>query len=170
MKTEQYPHKVAAVYHDASSASEARRCLELADIGDIRVRLLDSTVIDPETGIEPEQNGTRNRFIQDILLGGSIGAAVGTAGAGAAAALLPSLFISAPVVAPLVVAGYGATLGAGAGAVKSMKVREDMLAGLVEDALREGFHVLVLHAPNTEIRKQAEAIIESTVVDKVATS
>lgn len=170
MNTEHYPHKIAAIYLDESSTLAAKSSLEQANIGDIRVRRLDSKVLDPETGIEPEQEETRNRFIQDILVGGAIGTAAGTIGAGATAMLLPSLFVSAPVVAPLVVIGYGATLGSGVGAIKSMKVREDMLAGLVEDALKENFHVLVVHAPDTETRKQAETVIEASMAEKVVTS
>lgn len=170
MDTEHYSHKIAAIYPDASSIMSAKAALEKADLGDVKIRELDASTLDPEPGIEPEQKGTRNRFIHDILAGGAVGTAAGAAGAGAAAVLLPSLFVSAPVVTPLIVIGYGATLGGGAGAIKSMKVKEDMLAGMVEDAIGEGFHVLVVHVPDKETRGRAEAVIDDTLAEKTASS
>lgn len=169
MKTEQYPHKIAAIYSDADHADAAVDALGEAAIGDVRVTHLDPDSPDIGRGIEPEQAATRNRFILDILAGGGIGTAAGAVGAGAIAIGLPSLFVSVPVVGPLVLAGYGATLGAAAGAIKGIKVKEGLLAGMVQDALKDGFHVVIIHSPDTETHERAERLVNETLTEDTQT-
>ncbi|MFN2309006.1 MAG: hypothetical protein ABR553_04630 [Gammaproteobacteria bacterium] len=79
--------------------------------------------------IEAEQLATRNRLIQDILVGTGVGTVVGAAGAVAIAVILPSLFISVPVIGPLMVTGYGSSLGMTAGGIKALKIKWGLLAG-----------------------------------------
>lgn len=170
MQTEQYPHKIAAIYTDAARVDAAIRALWDAAVGDVRMTRLAPDSPDPGRGIEPEQAETRNRFIVDMLTGGGIGTAIGAVGAGAIAIGLPTLFVSAPVVGPLAVAGYGATLGATAGAIKAFKVKEGLLADMVKDSLARGFHVLVVHARDAEAQGRAEQVIEHTVTEDTLTA
>lgn len=170
MQTEQFPHKVAAIYTDAARVDAAIGALRDAAVGDVRLNRLAPDSPDPGRSIEPEQAGTRNRFIVDILAGTGIGTAMGAVGAGAIAIGLPTLFVSAPVVGPLVVAGYGATLGATAGAIKAFRVKEGLLADVVKDSLDRGFHVLIVHAPDAETQERAEHVIEQTVTEDTFTA
>ena len=170
MKTEQYPHKVAAIYGDAEQADAAVAALRKADVGDVRITHLDPESPDPGRGIEPEQLATRNRFIIDMLAGGGIGTAVGAAGAGAIAVALPSLFVAVPVLGPLTVAGYGATLGAAGGAIKAFRVKEGLLADMVKDALDRGFHALIVHSRDVETRERAEKVVAGTVAEDTLTA
>lgn len=168
MQTEVLPHKVAAIYLDAESAEMAIAALHEAGFDASAVLHLDSNSTDVQQAIEPEQTATRNHFIQDILVGSGIGTAIGAVGAGALAVVLPTLFVSAPVVGPLMVAGYGTTLGATAGAIKAFKVREGLLAGMVRDAIKQGFHVVLVHSADDETNARAEAIINSTLAKDTA--
>ena len=166
METEHYPHKVAAVYASAAAAEAAQRELLEARLGDIVIREVGPNTLDADARIEPEQKQTRNSFIKDILAGGALGAAVGAAGAGASAALLPTLFVAAPVLGPLMVVGYAATLGGGAGAVKAFKIKEGVLAGVVEDAAKDGLYSLIVHAPDAETQAHVEEVIQRTLAEK----
>jgi hypothetical protein len=170
METEHYPHKVAAVYSSAGAAQAAQQALLQAGLGDIVIRQVGPNTVDADARIEPEQKQTRNRFIQDILAGGALGAAAGVAGAGASAALLPTLFVAAPVLGPLMVVGYAATLGGGAGAVKAFKIKEGILAGVVEDAAKDGLCSLIVHAPDAETNARVEQILEQTLAEETLTA
>lgn len=165
MNTEHYPHKLAAIYPDSDSTEVAKYNLRYAGLGDVRFVHLHADSAHVDRAIEPEQAETRNHFIRDILIGGVIGSAVGAAGAGALALDMPSLFVSAPVIGPLMVAGYSATLGATAGAIKGFKIKEGLLAGMVQDAIRNGFHVLIVHSPDDAIHMRAERAVARTLVE-----
>ncbi|MHB1214053.1 MAG: hypothetical protein ACYCY9_03605 [Thiobacillus sp.] len=78
--------------------------------------------------------------------------------------------MSAPVVAPLVVLGYAAVIGGTAGAILGIKPREGMLAGMVKDALKAGFYVVIVHAANHAAQQRAEAVISQTMADQSARS
>ena len=170
METEHYPHKVAAVYPSAAAAEAARQELLRAGLVDIDIRQVGPATSDLDARIEPEQRQTRNRFIEDILTGTALGGVAGAAAAGAAAALVPTLFVAAPVLGPLMAVGYAATLGGGAGAVKAFKVKEGMLAGVVEDAAKNGLCSLVIHTPDAETNARVEQIVERTLADKTVTA
>lgn len=170
MKTEQYPHKIAAVYPDGTAAQEALQALDDARLDNIEVTSLNQGKAGVSHAIEPETEETANRIVLDAVYGTAAGGAAGAVTAGAIAAVLPSLFVSAPVVAPLIVLGYGATIGGTAGAVLGLKPRENMLAGLVKDSLKSGFHVVIVHAANPEARQRAEAVIARTMAEKTARS
>ncbi len=168
LETEHYPHKVAAVYPDDASAQQAIQALEDAGLDDIKI----TTLVPSEEGlspaIEPETKETRNKVVLDTLFGTATGGAAGAATAGAIAIVVPSLFVSAPIVAPLIVLGYGAMIGGTAGAIVGLKPREGMLAGLVRDSVKAGYHVVIVHAASHETREQVEAVIGETMTEKTA--
>jgi hypothetical protein len=170
MKTERYPHKIAAIYSDAEHAEGAVRALRQAELDGVEITRLAPDSHAPGSAVEPEQAETRNRFIVDMLVGGGIGTAAGAAGAGAMAIALPSVFVSVPVVGPLVVAGYGAILGATAGALKAFKVKEGLLADMVKDSLDKGFHVLIVHSHDAGTHERAERIVGETFAEDTATA
>ena len=170
MKTELYPHKIAAVYPDGATAEEALQALDAAGLDNIEVTSLEPGEAGVSHAIEPETDETANRIVLDTVYGSAAGGAAGAVTAGAIAAVLPSLFVSAPVVAPLILLGYGATIGGTAGAILGLKPRETFLAGLVKDALKSGFHVVIVHAANNEARQRAETLIGRTMTEKTARS
>jgi hypothetical protein len=47
-------------------------------------------------------------------------------------------------------------------------MRENMLAGLVKDALKDGYHVVVVHARTEEQQHRAETVINDTLVEEIA--
>ncbi len=168
MQTELYPNKIAAVYPDGPAAEAAAMALEAADLDNVSVLRLapgDSLV---DRTIEPETGAIRNTVIRDTISGGTAGTAAGAATAGALAVTAPALFVSAPVVAPLVILGYGALIGATAGAVRGLRLRETVLAGVVRDALEAGYYVIVVHAANAEAQRRAQAVVDDTVTEQTA--
>lgn len=168
MQTEVFPHKVAAIYLNAERAESAMSALRDAGFDAPALLHLHSDSVDVQQAIEPEQAATRNHFIQDIVVGGGIGTVVGALSAGALAIAIPTIFISAPVVGPLMLAGYGTTLGATVGAIKAFKIREGLLSGMVSDAIKQGFHVVMVHSADAETQARAEAVINATMVAETA--
>ncbi|MCA1804858.1 MAG: hypothetical protein LC646_05850 [Xanthomonadaceae bacterium] len=166
MILEHYPYKVAAIYADAVSADVAVSMLEHSGLGDARITRLAPGQTGVDSAIEPEPVGTRNTLTKDTLTGGIAGA--GALVAGAVTALTPALFVSAPVVAPLIILGYGSLIGGTAGAVYGVRIRELALAGLVKDALKAGYHVVLVHSANEQIRARAQAVIGETMAENIA--
>ena len=168
MQTEHYPHKIAAVYQDNTAAEAAAMALDAADLGDVTIVRLapgDSAV---DLAIEPETRGTRGTLVKDTLAGAAVGTAAGAVAGGAAALATPALFLSAPVVGPLVVLGYGAMIGSAAGAIRGLRMRENLLASLVKDALDAGYHCIIVHAANEEAEHRAQEVIDATVTEETA--
>jgi len=166
MKKEHYPHKVAAVYPGAAEAEAAVMALSAANIGDIEIVQLAPGTEDPDIGIEPETDATRDTVVKDTLAGAATGTVAGAAAAGATALFASSLFISAPVVAPLIALGYGTMIGGIAGAIRGLRLREDMLASVVKDALKAGYHVVVVHVENDAIRDQVDDVLNATLSEE----
>jgi hypothetical protein len=168
VKQASYPHKVAAVYPDSTAAEAALNAFNLARLSGLRVTHLTPGSRDVDLEIEPEVDETRNTVVEDTLTGGAAGTATGAAVAGATALLAPALFVSSPVIGPLVVLGYGAMIGSAAGAIRGLRLRETLLAGLVKDVLKAGFHVVLVHAETPEAQQQAQTVIDETMTEETA--
>jgi hypothetical protein len=134
----------------------------------VRVTHLAPGTAGVDLAIEPEIEETRDTLIEKTLTGGAVGTATGAAVVGSAAIIAPALFVSAPVVGPLIVLGYGAMIGSTAGAIRGLRVRETLLAGLVKDALKAGFHVILAHTENPQAQHQAQTVIDGTLADETA--
>lgn len=169
MKHTTYPHKVAAVYPDSDTADAAVQTFGLLQLGGIKVtHLSPGTTREIDLAIEPEVEQTRDTMIGDTFIGGAAGTATGAAVAGATAVLAPALFVSSPLIGPLIVLGYGAMIGSAAGAIRGLRLRETLLAGLVKDALKAGFHVVLVHAEDADAQRRAQTVIDETMVEETA--
>lgn len=159
MLTEHYPHKLAAIFPDADGIEIARKSLVDAQLDDVVMMHLHSGSSRVGQAIEPEQAATRNHFILDILAGAGIGALLGLMLAGLVAAMFPSVFSNVPVLGPLMVIGYVSSVGMIFGAIKSLRVKEGILSGKVQDALKEGSHVLLVHSADDATHTRASRIV-----------
>jgi VIT1/CCC1 family predicted Fe2+/Mn2+ transporter len=169
VETEHYPHKAVAVYLDEETAQQAAQALRDAELGDARIDVLGPDSIDVDRAIEPEPGGARNRIIEDMLAGSAAGAVAGGALiAGGASVLAPALFVSSPIVGPLIVLGYGAMIGGTGGAILGLRAGEHRLAGLVKDALAEGFAAVIVHTADADAESRAAAVIAGTMAEKTA--
>jgi hypothetical protein len=166
MKREHFPYKLAAIYPDERSADAAMDAIDAAVTADIRVTELGPYSGDVDRAIEADTGAVRDAVTRDAAAGGAAGSAVGAATAGAAAAITPALFISAPVVAPLIILGYGAVIGATAGAIHGLRLRDNLFSDMVKDALMAGYYVVVLHAADETARRQADSVIEATLPEQ----
>ncbi|MFP3873567.1 MAG: hypothetical protein ACLFQT_01440 [Thiohalophilus sp.] len=161
----QYPHKLAGIFPDTTSLDRAEQLFREAGFPGDQVNRIHSgeTLREQEQKIESESGGVRNEFIRDISMGtgiGGVGGALGAAGIGLG---LPALYVSAPVVAPLMVIGYAATIGGLAGAVHGLHVKEDVLTSVVEDALHNGYPVLMVHTSDKSETEKAHELMQSTM-------
>ena len=140
MTNEHYPYKVAAVYPDNRAAAAAVGALDAAGLEEVRVVELSPAA----TGIDR---------------------AIGQETAKIAAARPAVLYASAPVAGSLIVLGYGTVTGWADGAIRGLRLRENLLASLLKDALRAGYHVVLLLATNGKSRQHAETVISATLSD-----
>lgn len=163
MNTENYPHKVAAVYPNTTTAKGAIKALEAAAFADAKVIHVapESTKIDQ--AIEPEAKATVDSVLNDAAIGGTTGTITGAAVVAAATFAGSLLFISAPIVGPLAALGYGAMIGGTAGAIHGLKLSKDILTSLVLDAHKSGYHIVIVHAAEIETKQRAQKIISETI-------
>lgn len=168
MKHEHHPHRIAAVYPDRAAAEAALNALSLAGLSGIRITQLAPGAGEVDLAIEPDVEETRNTVVENTLTGSAAGTATGAVVAGATAMLAPALFVSTPVVGPLIVLGYGALIGSAAGAIRGLRVRETLLAGLVKDALKAGYHVVLVHAEDPDAHRRAQTVIDETMAEETA--
>lgn len=170
MRTELYPHKIAAVYPHGGAAEAAVMELNTANLDNVQVVLLAPGAGEAELAIEPDPTATRDTVTRDAVTGAAAGTLAGAAAAGAAAVVAPTLFVSAPVVGSLIVLGYGAVIGGTAGAIHGLRLREGVLAGLVKDALKAGYYVVLVHAADDEAQRRAREIVDETVTENMASA
>jgi hypothetical protein len=127
-----------------------------------------------KTNLDPSVSKTEaksNEVLKDMVVDGAIGATVGTGiGALAEVALIAanvSLFIASPLVAPLALLGWGASLGAMAGATIGSKVGADDKGGrfsdMIRDAISNGQIVLVAETTTEDETALAQKTIQAAV-------
>lgn len=168
MNSERYPYKIAAVYPDNAAAEAAVHDLNITGLGDVEVVRLEPGTNQADLAIEPEREQTRNTVVNDTVTGSVVGTAAGALLTGATALGAPALFVSAPVVGPLVMIGYGGMIGGTVGAIRGLKLHENMLSGLVKDALKEGYHVVIIHAATEEGQQRVQDVINTTMPEDTA--
>lgn len=161
----QYPHKLAGIFPDTAALAQSEQLFREAgfSVEQVNSILADEPVRRQERKIESESGGVRDEFVRDISVGTGVGGVVGAAGAAGIGLGLPALFVSAPVVAPLMVLGYAATIGGLAGAIHGLHIKEDVLTSVVEDALHQGYPVLMIHARDKQQAEKAHELMKSTM-------
>ncbi len=163
-----YAHKVVAIYPDTAAAEAALMALGDARLGDTEVVQLMPGATNIDRAIQPEPDTSRDTMKRETVTGGAAGTATGALIAGVTEVLAPALFVSAPVVGPLIVLGYGALIGGIAGAVRGLRLREDVLKGLVRNALKAGYPVVIIHAASDEAQRKAKAVVGNTLAEQTA--
>lgn len=171
MEQYEFNHELAGIYADNEAAEKAYEAFIKAGFDASEVRLITPDQA-PETNdevsrdIEPESGGTRDQIVKDTAIGTAAGVGAGAAGAGAIGLMAPMLFAAAPVVAPLIVMGYGAAVGGMAGAITGLHVEKTRLAGIVQDALKGGFWVVLVHGRDEAAYRKASEVMEATVAER----
>lgn len=166
----EYQHKLAGIFPDAGAMEQAERLFldKGFQTGQITPIRAEEAVEEQQHKIESESGAVRDEFIKDISMGTGVGGVAGAAGAAGIGLGAPALFVSAPVVAPLMVLGYAATIGGVAGAIHGLHVKEDVLTAVVEDALKEGYPVLMIEARDEAEAENAHKLMQSTMhIDEV---
>jgi uncharacterized membrane protein len=69
-------------------------------------------------------------------------------------------------VAPLIVMGYGAAIGGMGGAITGLHIEKTRLSSMVQDALKGGFFVVLVHGRDENAYRKAREVMETTVVER----
>jgi hypothetical protein len=157
---------VCGIYHDEKSARQTLENLRKGGFTDERLRIIDPH--DPYKGskLEPRGEGVAKEIVKDILIGSGVGGGVGVAGSAALALAQTAVFMSNPVLGTLMIAGYAATVGGIAGALKGVKLKETDMIGVASDALKEGYWIVAVHAADQDQEDKANRIFSESVADK----
>ncbi|MEW5792216.1 MAG: hypothetical protein ACOY5C_01135 [Pseudomonadota bacterium] len=182
---ETYPHKVAGIYADRSSAIAAYDFLRKHGVPEEQLHLIspedaskaqpgqaaDDAAVTAKPGedlhqkLEPEGDEVGKRVLKDHILGAGVGGVVGgVAGAAGVAAMAAggvTLFAAAPVIATLAMAGWGAMVGATVGTGVGMEAGE--FETMITDAAKNGQYILVVHASDEAELENSKQLIQRTV-------
>jgi len=74
-----------------------------------------------------------------------------------------SLFLASPLLGPLTIIGWGASVGAIAGASAGAGIKEGRFADIVKDAVNSGHTVLIAHAATEAETVIAQEMIRASV-------
>lgn len=162
----QYRHHVSGIFSNKIEAEAALHMLLERGVPNKQLQIYESNASLPVA----TQQAQSNEVLKDMVVDGAIGTAVGTGiGALAQVALIAanvSLFIASPLIAPLALLGWGASLGAMAGATYGAKVgseKEGWLSDLVKDAISSGQVVLIAETSTEQETNIAREVIQSSV-------
>lgn len=160
---EKYLHKVAGIYTSQASAEETRKRLIERGFLLEQTNILLPRESFADDKIEPEGNEVLKEVVMDGIIGTAVGGGVGVLGVAAMAAANISLFLASPLLGPLTIIGWGASVGAIAGASAGAGVKEGRFADMVKDAINSGHTVLIVHAATEEQTTLAQNMVKSSL-------
>ncbi|MHB1332812.1 MAG: DUF1269 domain-containing protein [Sulfuriferula sp.] len=160
-----YLHKVAGIYSSRVAAEKVRSQLieQGFDLDQMNILISMDTASDAK--IEPEGNEVLSEVVKDGVIGTAVGSGVGALGVVAMAAANISLFLASPLLGPLTLIGWGASVGAIAGASVGTGVKEGHFSDIVKDALTHGNAVLIVHTTTDAQTKIATDIVSNSVAE-----
>lgn len=160
-----YPHKVAGIYSTRAAAENIRKQLAEQGFQPAQIDLLFSPDPTTDTKIEPEGDDVLSEVVKDGVIGTAVGSGIGALGVAAMAAANISLFLASPLLGPLTIIGWGASVGAIAGASVGTGVKEGHFSDIVKDALNKGHSVLIVHTTTQAQTNIATELISNSVSD-----
>ncbi|MES2407244.1 MAG: hypothetical protein V4528_07980 [Pseudomonadota bacterium] len=160
-----YLHKVAGIYSSRTAAEKVRSQLIEQGFDLDQTNILISMDTASDAKIEPEGNEVLSEVVKDGVIGTVVGSGVGALGAVAMAAANISLFLASPLLGPLTLIGWGASVGAIAGASVGTGIKEGRFSDIVKEALNHGNAVLIVHTTTDAQTKLATEIVSNSVAE-----
>ncbi|MGB5599603.1 MAG: hypothetical protein WBM66_12855 [Thiothrix litoralis] len=154
---EHFPYKHAAIFANEVAVKNVTDRIQQADHPDIHVVIL-------QPGSEHTDPVIRRKIIQDGVsgsAGGAIGAAVASLGA---VSLKNAVFAIHPFLAGLAAVGYGTLLG-GAGGTIYGKLKSDAFLQALDEALKNGHWVVIVHSTSQATDQQISQLLEQTFTE-----
>jgi hypothetical protein len=151
-----YLHRIFGIYAAREDAEVTRQHLLEAGFLPEQLEILDRPG-HPEA-VEANSDEVRNDTIIGGTLGSLAGGALGVLGEAALAAANVSLFVASPIIGTLTMIGWGAAAGGVIGALAGAgRPETHHFADLVDEALRQGYWVLIVHARTEAQTTMAQA-------------
>jgi len=119
--------------------------------------------------LEPESNGILHTIIRAHLWLGMVGAVVGVLAFGTMIALDVQFVVLSPWWSAFLLTGFGTVGGLMLGGAVALRPDHDPYLSASREALKEGRHVVVVHATSTDELKHAEAILKGNAGETVRT-
>lgn len=155
-----YQHRVAGVYVYPQEAENTLQKLREGGLQPEQLHLLTS-----DRHATHEQEGSRDVLkdvLKDTAIGTVVGGGVGALGQAAIVAANVSLFVASPLLAPLAMVGWGAAVGAIAGAGAGIAQKSGDFSNFVIDAINNGYVVLLAYTRSGDETELARDIIAAS--------
>jgi hypothetical protein len=163
-------HKLAGVFDDEVSALELAAAVRArTGLNESHVRVLRPGDDSVSRRLEPESQGILRTMVRAHLWLGLAGAAVGVLAFGTMMVLGIPFIVLNPWWSGLLLTGFGALGGLIAGGAVSLRPDHTPYVTASREALREGKHVVVVHATSSGELSQAEAILKASGSESVRT-
>ncbi len=157
-----YQHKLVAVYPDEASAKAAYQHFRAAGFGDAQLHRIAPHDANVDRKLEPDSRAVANPFIRAGIIGHVVGGALGLGLLAYIWLAHPSLFQAAPIIGPLMVVGYSAYMAALIWAFLAFRARQVGVDAQVSHALRQGYHVVVVHPSGAAQEKRGHEALRET--------
>lgn len=167
----QYQHLVSGIFQHHDEATLARSKLEENGLALERMHIIEQDISAPQGTTQ----GQSNEVLKNMVVQGSAGTLIGLGlGAFTEIALLVAdvtLFVASPLIAPLVILGWGASIGATAGAAIGAIKKDDVhsiekegrFSALISDAIASNQVVLVVETSNKKETEIAAEVMKIAV-------
>lgn len=163
-------HKVAGLIDDEAGAHETAAAVRAeTGLNEAHVRVLSPGDDSIGRSLEPESRGIMHTIIRTHLWLGLAGAVVGILAFGIMIALDVKFIVLSPWWSAFLLTGFGAVGGLMLGGAVSLRPDHSPYISASREALKQGKHVVVVHATSTDELKQAETILKQDGGETVRT-
>jgi len=163
-------HKVAGLIDDEAGAHDIAAAVRTeTGLNEAHVKVLSPGDGGVGRSLEPESRGILRTIIRTHLWLGLAGAVVGLLAFGIMIALDVQFIVLSPWWSAFLLTGFGTVGGMMLGGVVSLRPDHGPYISASREALKQGKHVVVVHATSTDELKQAEAILQANEGETVRT-
>ncbi len=163
-------HKIAGRVDSAAAAHELAADVRAGSgLGDAEVRVLAPGDANVGRTLEPEDRGIMHTLIRTHLWLALAGAVVGMVAFGIMIAMGIPFIVLNPWWSAVLLAGFGSVGGMMVGGAIALRPDHTPYITASREALRQGEHVVVVHATRSDQLEQAEAVLATKASGTVRT-
>jgi hypothetical protein len=163
-------HKVIGLVDDEAAAQALAAGVRAgAGLKESQVRLLSPGDGNVGQTLEPENRGIKHTMIRAHLWLALAGAVLGLLAFGVMIALGVQFIVLSPWWSALLLTGFGTVGGLMLGGAVALRPDHSPYIAVSREALRQGRHVVVVHATSIDELERAEAILKAGAVETIRT-
>lgn len=163
-------HKVAGLFDDKIEAQErADAVRSTTGLDETQVNVLEPAEANVARSLEPESRGILATMMRAHIWLGLAGAVLGLLAFATMMVMDVPFVVLSPLWSAVLLTGFGTAGGMMVGGALTLRPDHTPYVSASRDALRQGRHVVAVHATSTDELKQAERILKGGTGDTVRT-